>query len=120
MSEIVSASKLNILVVDDDQEVREILAETLLEFGYGVIQAGSGDEALGVLNGRNDVGMLISDVRMPGMSGLELVELARQQDANLKVILISGYFMPQPIGERFLKKPFHMRELASAVRAEIG
>ncbi len=119
MSGNVSAQALSILVVDDDEEVREILAETLLEFGYAVLQASSGDEALGVLGGRNDIQMLITDVRMPGMSGLELADLARRRDSKLKVILISGYFMPQPIGQRFLKKPFHMQELASAVRAEL-
>jgi CheY-like chemotaxis protein len=110
----------NILVVDDDSEVREILAETLEEFGYGVVQASSGDDALALLEARRDIGMLITDVRMPGMSGLELAALARRHDAKLKVIVISGYFLPQPITERFLKKPFHMQELASAVRAELG
>jgi CheY-like chemotaxis protein len=116
----VSPGKLNILVVDDDQEVREILAETLAEFGYGVVQASSGEEALPLLESRLDIGMLITDVRMPGMSGLELAELARRRHARLKVIVISGYFLPQPITDRFLKKPFHMHELASAVRAELG
>jgi CheY-like chemotaxis protein len=116
----VSLGKANILVVDDDQEVREILAETLVEFGYCVVQASSGEEALPLLASRLDIGMLITDVRMPGMSGLELAELARSRDSELKVIVISGYFLPQPISDRFLKKPFHMHELASAVRAELG
>jgi len=120
MSHIVSPGTLNILVVDDDHEVREILAETLAEFGYGVVQAGSAEEALPLLEQRPDIGMLITDVRMPGMSGLELAELARQCREHLKVIVISGYFLPQPITDRFLKKPFHMHELASAVRAELG
>lgn len=120
MIETVSLGKLNILVVDDDEEVREILAETLVEFGYGVVQASSGEEALPLLESRVDIGMLITDVRMPGMSGLELAELARRRDSQLKVIVISGYFLPQPISDRFLKKPFHMHELASAVRAELG
>ncbi len=119
-SRFVSPDKLNILVVDDDQEVREILVETLVELGYGVLQAGSGEEALPMLEARVDIGMLITDVRMPGMSGLELAEVARSRDSRLKVIVVSGYFLPQPITDRFLKKPFHMHELASAVRAEFG
>ncbi len=119
MGETVVSRKPNILVVDDDPEVREILAETLEEFGYGVVQAGSGEEALPLLTGRTDIQMLITDVRMPGMSGLELAERARRHDAQLKVIVISGYFLPQTITERFLKKPFHMQELASAVRSEL-
>jgi FixJ family two-component response regulator len=73
-----------------------------------------------MLEARVDIGMLITDVRMPGMSGLELAEVARSRDSRLKVIVVSGYFLPQPITDRFLKKPFHMHELASAVRAEFG
>lgn len=115
-----SPGRPNILVVDDDQDVRETLAETLVQFGYEVVQAASGEEALPLLESRVDIDMLITDVRMPGMSGLELAERARRRDAHLKVIVISGYFLPQPITERFLQKPFHIEELASAVRAELG
>lgn len=110
----------NILVVDDDPEVREILVETLVEFGYAVAQAASGEEALPLLDGAGDIDLVITDVRMPGMSGIELVEHARARNGSLKAILISGYFLPQPIPVRFLKKPFHMHELASAVQAELG
>lgn len=116
----VTSGTPNILIVDDDPEVREILAETLAEFGYGVTQAGSGEEALPMLDSRPDIDLVITDVRMPGMSGLELVEQARARKAGLKVIVISGYFLPQAIPVRFLKKPFHMHELASAVRAELA
>lgn len=120
MSDPVNSGRANILVVDDDPEVREILAETLAEFGYGVTQAGSAEEALPLLDGQQPgIDLVITDVRMPGMSGLELVEQARARKAGLKVIVISGYFLPQPIAVRFLKKPFHMHELASAVRAEL-
>ena len=110
----------SILVVDDDADVREVLAETLLGFGYGVVVAASGEEALPVLAERHDIRMLITDVRMPGMSGFELATRARRLTEGLKVIITSGYFLPQPIAERFLKKPFRMHELASAVRAEFG
>jgi CheY-like chemotaxis protein len=120
MDRLVNAVPPKILVVDDDAEVREILAETLIEFGYAVVQANSGEEALPMLDSRSDLDLLITDVRMPGMSGLELVEQARSRSPALKVIVISGYFLPQPVAVRFLKKPFHMHELASAVRAELG
>lgn len=109
-----------ILLVDDDDEVREVLAETLEEFGYRVIRAGSGEEALRCLE-RNDMpDMIITDVRMPGMSGLELAKRVRARGDCMKLLLISGYFLPQPISERFLRKPFHMHELRSAVRAQLG
>jgi DNA-binding NtrC family response regulator len=118
MSRAVSPGRSAILVVDDDPEVREILAETLTEFGYRVLQAGTGEEALPFLEARGEVGMIITDVRMPGMSGLEFVERAKAHDPAVKVIVMSGYFISQSVGARFLKKPFHMHELASAVRAE--
>ena len=109
-----------ILVVDDDDGVREILAETLEELGYRVLRASSGEEALDRLDGRDDPDMVISDVRMPGMSGLELAECIRERGLCTKLLLISGYFLPQALNERFLRKPFHMHELQSAVQAELG
>jgi CheY-like chemotaxis protein len=110
----------HILVVDDEAEVREILAETLEDFGYAVVTAASGEEALPVLANDRSVGLVITDVRMPGMSGLELADQIRRQWPKVKVVLISGYFLPQKVPQRFLKKPFHMKELASIVRAELG
>jgi CheY-like chemotaxis protein len=109
----------NILVVDDDSDVRDVIAETLEGFGYGVVVASSGEEALPMLTKHNDIRVLITDVRMAGMSGFELATRARRLAAGLKVIITSGYFLPQPIAERFLKKPFRMHELASAIRAEL-
>jgi CheY-like chemotaxis protein len=109
-----------ILVVDDEVEVREILAETLEDFGYGVVTAASGEEALPVLVQDRGVAMVITDVRMPGMSGLELADEIRRRWPDVKVVLISGYFLPQAVPQRFLKKPFHMKELASIVRSELG
>ena len=109
-----------ILVVDDEKEVREILAEALQDFGYGVVTAASGEEALPVLNNGRIIDLVITDVRMPGMSGPELADEIRQRWPGVKVVLISGYFLPQAVQQRFLKKPFHMKELASIVRAELS
>ncbi|CAH2604289.1 Response regulator [Rhodovastum atsumiense] len=109
-----------ILVVDDEVEVREILAETLEDFGYSVMTAGNGEEALSVVLREHGVGLVITDVRMPGMTGLELADQIRHRRPDVKVVLISGYFLPQAVPQRFLKKPFHMKDLAAIVRAELG
>lgn len=109
-----------ILVVDDDPDVREILAEALGEFGYAVVLADSGDAALARLAQDRPINMMITDIRMPGMSGTELAGLARKSNPALKIVLMSGYFQPQTISEAFLRKPFHIHELASVVRAELG
>lgn len=122
MSDVLPARQdtRRILVVDDEEEVREILAESLMDFGYGVLTAASGEAALAALDGDCGVAMVITDVRMPGMSGLDLADEVRRRWPEVKVVLISGYFLPQAAPQRFLKKPFHMKELASIVRAELG
>jgi CheY-like chemotaxis protein len=108
-----------LLVVDDDTVVREIVAERLEGSGYSVLQAAGGEDALRIVNDRSDVDLIITDVRMPGMSGVELMRRVASLGASVKVILMSGYFEPQKIEARFLKKPFSMTELDSAVRDEL-
>ncbi len=99
-----------ILLVDDDETVRETSADMLEELGHTVLQAAEHDE----------IDVMVTDIRMPGMSGLELSELAGQRFRDLKIILISGYFLPQPINRRFLQKPFRIRDLDQAIRTELS
>ena len=117
--ETIRASQTKLMVVDDDPEVRVIVAEFLEDFGYDVLQASSGAEALEILASAPDLRMIITDIRMPDMSGIELASEATQRHEDLKIILISGYFVSQQIQHRFLRKPFRMRDLESAVRAEL-
>ena len=109
-----------ILLVDDDETVRETSADMLEEIGHTVLQAAGGHEALALLDEHNEIDVMVTDVRMPGMSGLELSDLAGQRFLDLKIILISGYFLPQPISRRFLQKPFRIRDLDQAIRAELA
>ena len=109
-----------ILVVDDDPEVRSIVAEFLDDLGYDVLQARGGREALELHERTPDLRMVISDIRMPDMSGIELANLATKRQRDLKVILISGYFVSQQVERRFLRKPFRMRDLEAAVREELS
>jgi CheY-like chemotaxis protein len=115
-----SAPPPTILIVDDESDVRTVVAEFLEDFGYRVLQADGGTQALGRLHDNPAVQLLITDIRMPAMSGIELADLATEQNPRLKVILISGYFVAQQMHRRFLRKPFRMRELEAAVRAELG
>ena len=107
-----------ILLVDDDDPVRETSADMLQELGHTVLQAASGDEALLVLDQHHGIDVMVTDVRMPGMSGLELSDIAGRRFCKLRIILISGYFLPQQISRRFLQKPFRIRDLDKAIRAE--
>ncbi len=118
-SEAGCANRAKLLIVDDDPEVRIIVAEFLEDFGYRVLQAEGGAQALELLARTPDLRMIISDIRMPDMSGIELADIATQRQRDLKIILISGYFVSQQVDRRFLRKPFRMRELEAAVRAEL-
>jgi CheY-like chemotaxis protein len=108
-----------ILIVDDDPEVRSIVAEFLEDLGYDVLQARGGAQALDLQGRTSNLRMMITDIRMPDMSGIELVKLATQRQKDLKIILMSGYFVSQQVDRRFLRKPFRMRDLEAAVREEL-
>ena len=108
-----------LMVVDDDVAVRTIIAEFLQEYGYNVLQADGGNTALDILAATPHLRMIISDIRMPDMSGIELADLATERRDDLKIILISGYFVAQQVRRRFLRKPFRMTDLEAAVRAEL-
>jgi CheY-like chemotaxis protein len=109
-----------LMIVDDDPEVRIVVAEFLQDLGYDVIQASGGAEALALLERTPDLRMIISDIRMPDMSGIELADIATRRQHDLKIVLISGYFVSQQVARRFVRKPFRMRDLEAAVRAELG
>ena len=108
-----------ILLVDDDDDVRETSADMLEELGYEVVQAPSGREALAIIESWPNVDLMVTDIRMPGMSGLELADLARRKRGDLKIILVSGYFLPQPLQRRFLQKPFRTHDLDQAIQEEL-
>src|SRR3954452_16879734 len=74
-----------VLLVDDDDDVRETSADMLEELGYIVTQAASGAEALAKLEANPELEVMVTDIRMPGMSGLELSELAGNRRGNLKI-----------------------------------
>ncbi|WP_420242026.1 response regulator [Roseiterribacter gracilis] len=108
-----------VLVVEDDREVRKVVAATLSEFGYQVVEAESGVAALGVLENRIDVQAVFSDVTMPGMSGPQLAEAARGRRPGLRVLLTTGYAgdVELPRGAALLRKPYRRADLATRIRA---
>jgi signal transduction histidine kinase len=109
-----------ILLVDDDAEVRAVALAHLEGAGYTVLTAASGEEALEVL-ARNSVQMLVSDVSMPGMSGVELARQVRARAPSVPILLISGYSdeLDHEDLARFLAKPFSGQRLLAEVRSAL-
>jgi CheY-like chemotaxis protein len=114
-----------VLVVDDQPEVLEVTCELFRAMGFEVLSANSGEDALGVLARTPDLGLMLSDVVMPGMTGVQLARRAQADYPALKVILASGYAAPALEGGggdsldgfQFLPKPYRMGDLVKAVQA---
>jgi CheY-like chemotaxis protein len=112
-----------VLLVDDDDAVRAVAEQHLLAGGYRVLCASSGAQALALLARHPEIALLISDVSMPGMSGIELAVAARSRRPELPILLISGYSdqlqrdIPPSLAVRFLPKPFSRERLQSEAHA---
>ena len=110
-----------ILVVDDEESIRDLCARVLTRAGYAVRTVPSGEDAVSTL-AEATFDLLISDIRMPGMSGLEVLERAKTAYPHIRVVLITGFGTPQiltrgqpPGADRILTKPFSPAELLAAV-----
>ena len=98
----------------------------LVELGYGVVETGSGREALAVLETRDDVTLLFTDIVMPGMTGRELAERAQAIRPSLKLLYTTGYTRNAIVhngmvdqGVAFIQKPFAILGLARKLRETI-
>jgi len=112
-----------IMVVEDEESVRELTVQMLEELNYSVICAASGAEALHILQGRRDISLLLTDVVMPGMNGRELADAAAEMRPDLKVLFTSGYARDAIVSNgivdpnvQLLQKPATLQALAQKVR----
>jgi DNA-binding NtrC family response regulator len=115
-----------ILIVDDDASQRSLLDSFLRSQGFDTVVVDSGERALEVLR-RERIAMMISDVRMPGLSGLETLRRARQEHAVLPVLLVTAYAdIRDAVGAmrdgavNYLTKPIDLDELLESVRKATG
>ncbi len=122
----VSPSSVRILVVDDDSGQRSLLETFLAQQGFQVTASASGEEALGEL-GKDRFAMVISDVRMPGMSGLELLRQIRLGHPTLPLLLVTAFAnIREAVGAirdgalNYLSKPIDLDELLAIVRNATG
>jgi len=116
------AGRETVLVAEDDPNIRKVLERSLTALGYRVLMATDGTDALETaLQDAGSIDLLLTDVVMPHLGGLDLAERLRVRWPDLRVVLISGY---QGDGELegadsrtvFLRKPFSIRELARVLR----
>jgi signal transduction histidine kinase len=110
----------SILLVDDDNAVREVTRAMLHELGYAVLEAGSGGAALDVLAREPKIDLMIVDFAMPGMNGAEVARQAQAKRPSLPILFVTGFSDRSGLAgvdEAYvLAKPFVYDELASKVR----
>jgi two-component system capsular synthesis sensor histidine kinase RcsC len=106
------------LVADDDPPTRALAVNFLIEIGFEPIEAGDGRQALSILSGEPDICVLLTDVCMPYMNGIELAAAARRMRPHLRIVLTSGLTAWTGTGDAvFLPKPWRLRDLEAALRS---
>jgi len=117
---------MTILVAEDDETLRELLGGLLERYGFEVLAAATGNEAIRLLQQHPSIELVISDYYMPDGDGGDVLEFVRRRDPNRPVfIMITGQtdlaVGPDTPGiNEFLVKPFSVRELVRIVRGYLG
>jgi CheY-like chemotaxis protein len=118
-----AAMRRTVLLVEDEQPVRELVRTILERAGHRVVEASSPEEALTTFNSMKSVDLLLTDVVMPAMSGFDLFRTLVERLPSLRVLFMSGYtdyalFEPTIAdkGAAFLEKPFSAEALVGKVR----
>ena len=111
-----------ILVVDDEEAVRQFSVDAFTELGYRVIEADSAARAMTRLRTETKIDLLLTDIVMPGMDGIEVARLAAQRHPGLRIMFITGFAAVAltageraPAGAKVLSKPIHLREIVAEV-----
>jgi DNA-binding NtrC family response regulator len=117
------AGSETILLVEDDDDVRAVAADALEAEGYRVVTTATADEAWHAATAAGSIDLLLTDIVMPGMTGLDLARLLQTRFTGLRVLLASGYpgeALPatgvDQNGFQFLQKPYTATGLATKIR----
>ncbi len=120
------AASKKILMVEDEEGVRESL-KLILNDHYNLIVAHDGEQCMEILKYAKDVGLVLMDIKMPKMNGLELLKEVKSQYPHLKVIMITGYKSAETANEAirlgavgYIVKPFKAEEILKAVGKLMG
>jgi CheY-like chemotaxis protein len=116
-----------VLLVEDDESVRLLVRELLIELGYRPIEASEGQAASEILASGETISMMISDVGLPGINGRQLAEIARASRPDLPILFVTGYAENAALRSQFLgtnmdmiTKPFELEALARKIRAVLS
>jgi CheY-like chemotaxis protein len=121
----VGKGKVRVLVVDDDEMIRTVFRDILGYHGYQAILAEDGNKALEILSDpRNDIALVVLDLIMPGLSGMEVYTSIRKVRPDIEIVISSGY----PIDDEtrdfltgdhvaFVSKPFSVDEFMDKIQA---
>ena len=120
-----------ILLAEDDESLRKFLAQALVRAGHQVSDFGDGDDAYACLKANafkdSSFDLLLTDIVMPGMDGIELAKRAAEMNAALKIMFITGFAAvalhpssDAPKQAKVLSKPFHLREIVAEVERMIA
>ena len=122
MLALVADPKPHLLFVDDEADLRGPTAERLSDRGFEVVEAASGEQALELLD-QFAFDLMVTDFRLPGMDGTQLIDAARQRYPSIVAIVITGYGTVRDAVEAikkgasdFITKPFHFDELMHVIQ----
>jgi CheY-like chemotaxis protein len=115
---------MKILVVEDDLDTREILTELLEMHGHDIATASEAQQALASIRKQADFDLLITDVNLPGMSGIELAQAANSLLPAIAIMICSGYgeqqFGALPFPVTWIQKPLEMDSFLQAIERFSG
>jgi CheY-like chemotaxis protein len=111
---------LTVLVVEDELFVRLMAVDAIEDAGYVAIEAEDADQALAMLDHRDDIDILFSDIKMPGtLDGLALAAMVRERWPSMPIILTSGHLyasdIKMPLSVPFLQKPYRAGTLLAEI-----
>lgn len=106
-----------VLVVDDDSYTRQAVVQALADDGITGIEAASGQEALRILSGDRSIGLLLTDIMMPGIAGTTLADRASEVRPDVKIMFMTAYATAVGTGRPLIEKPFGTDALCATIRA---
>ena len=112
---------MNVLIVDDEKDIREILSLALVDMGYTVLEANNGVEALRIFK-ETQPGLVLTDIKMPGMDGTQVLKTLKENHKYLEIIMLTGHATIDSAVEctkmgafKYLEKPYDFEKMVELI-----